>query len=175
MNRGHLSDEQFAEVLAGEMAGQGVRSHLAACAFCRREIESLRAAMAAFTELGTAWAQVRAPRLVKRPSRWALYLGLYLGGNPSWRIGVAAAATLCVMAFGFHSSFGHDHGNEPAPMSAAAPFPAVPSSAELAEDNHLMRSIDEELQYEAAPVVPASELREAARRTDGHTAGTVLN
>ncbi len=167
MNTGHLTDEQFAVVLAGEPDDAATAHHLVNCSVCRRELETAEAAMLSFKDLGTAWSEIAAPRLVRSPSR----LALHLGGRPAWGPAVVATVTACVMAVGLNVHNNHLQGAGAAQVSASA----SPSNAELAEDNELMQSIDEALQYRAAPAVPAAMLREDARHREGQFSPAVAN
>ena len=165
----HLTDAEFSDLLAGEFPGAPAEAHLVACDFCRRELETVQGSMNNFQTVSMVWAQERAPRRVPTPSRFALRLGM----RPSWGAGVAATAMGAILAFGLGLPSGSadlagrfrpaDHGTETA---VATPERVAPTTTELAKDNRLMLSINEELSDQAQPAVPTSELRPEAPRSE---------
>ena len=54
---GHLTDEHFAELLAGEETEGVAEQHLEACIQCRHELANLREAAGEFNMLSLAWAR----------------------------------------------------------------------------------------------------------------------
>ena len=68
-NAGHLSDEQFMELLMGGSTAQ-VQAHLAECAECRAEAERVGGAIGDFSEQSRLWAErraaTRAPRTASK-------------------------------------------------------------------------------------------------------------
>jgi len=122
--RVHLTDESFAELLAGEGSGQTVE-HLRVCAPCRMEAERVCGAVADFRQQSLSWAAARpAPVLRHRAVVWI------------WRRSIMAAAALLLVCAAI------DGG-----LRTPRPTPAVHehAAAALAEDNKLLLSIDEEL------------------------------
>lgn len=147
---GHLTDEQICDLQAGDSSDLTAQAHLATCAVCREELASLESALESFNDASLAWAAAAAPRLVPPPSR----IARSLGARPAWGLGFAGAAIVCLIAFGPHLSDRH----RIAPTASQSASSAL-SNAELAQDNRLMTSIDQELNYQVQPAVPASELR----------------
>jgi hypothetical protein len=160
MSKTHLSDEQFGELLAAtagdrQTGDQQTTAHLQTCAACRNELQSIRAAVGDLRELSLQWAEQRAVR-VQAPTRWTMRWRAV----PGW--GAAVAAVLfCGIAIGVHEqNVVRNHvpaqiaGTE---VSQAEP-PVAPSEDELAQDNRLLRSIDDELSQQVRPQVSASEL-----------------
>ncbi len=162
----HLTDSEFADLLAGEFPGQIAELHLAACEYCRQELQAVDGSLGSFRQMSTAWAQAEAPRRVPMPSRLALHLGL----RPSWGAGLAATAMAALLAVGMGLP-----GSTSVHENVAAPAVVAPSNTELANDNRLMLSIDQELNSQAQPAVPASELRPGARRDSQHPGEPVLD
>lgn len=150
---GHLTDEQFGDLLAGDSPRGAVEEHLAVCEHCRGELAAVRGTMSNFNVFSMAWAQREAARRVQSPSRWALRLA----SMPPWGIALTGAGAACLVALGLGMPFAH----EPEPANAEIVIP-VPSDAEIARDNQLLASIDKELQYRAPLVVPAAELTVSA-------------
>ena len=151
----HLTDKEFGNLLAGEFPGTAAELHLAACDFCQQELDVVGGSLGSFRELSTVWAQHAAPVRVPVPSGLALRLGL----RPSWGAGLAATAMTAMLAFGMGLTGGSSAATKVVPTVAPVP----PSNSELANDNRLMLSIDQELSYQAQPAVPASQLRTEAR------------
>ncbi len=157
----HLSDEQFYDLLSGELSEAAAQAHLASCDRCRREAVSVQSATENFNRLSMAWANAEAPRRVRTPSR----LGLILGGRPAWGAGLAGTAVACLIAVGFNSPLAHVP--RATPTSAQI---ALPSTAEIAEDDRLMQSINQELRYDAQPGFPVSDLQHPGHRAQPRSA-----
>jgi hypothetical protein len=153
MNTEHIADEQFAALLAGETPDGETAAHLDACAFCHHELASMRLAMNELRDLTLQWAEGRAHRIVS-PSRWML------GWHPMRGWSVAASVLLLGLALGIHIQNGP---RQPAPEIGQVQTISVPSDGELAEDNRLLQSIDQELNQQVHPQVPASELSISTR------------
>ncbi len=175
----HLTDEQFSRMLAGESPSRDAEAHLAGCSRCRAEIESVGLALGSFHACGVAWAEREAPRRVHTPSRWRLQLG----NRPVWNAGLVAATAAAVFAAGLHlplhtaSTASTPHavqGGVSAPVASAPAVPA-PTGAELAADNRLLASIDQELSSPAQPTVPLAELQPAGRDGEGSSQEMVAN
>lgn len=143
MTQEHLSEEQFADLVAGDLPDEPARKHLLACELCRNELQAVRWAVSDLDRLSLDWAKVEAPRRVRTPSR----LSLRLGVRPGWGLGWAALTAAGVIAFTLHA---------PAPVAPAAPAPVTtaqvqPTNTELAQDNRMLESIETELSYRATP------------------------
>lgn len=162
----HLSDEQFADLLAGIPALPAVDEHLQACEFCRTELASVSESLGSFRDLGTEWAHAAAPARISVPSSWTLRRSQL----PSWGSGLTAMATAGLLAFGL--------GFTPAALhTTSAPHaPAVaPSNAELAADNRLMQSIDQELGYRTQAKPASMEAHPSGQLQKQHAVETVAN
>lgn len=161
----HLTDAEFSDLLAGELPDQPTRLHLAACDYCRTELDSVRESLSSFSLVGTRWAEAAAPARVPVPSRWAL--GLV--PRPNWATGLAATAFTGLLVF-FYSAPAH-HAGPAAGTGAVAVAAPAPSNAELAEDNRLMVSIDQELGYQTQSTIAGS----GVHRVSAQSAAPVLN
>lgn len=154
MNTAHLTDEQFSDVLAGENAPVAAMLHLEACEHCRHELGEIRSAVGSFSQMSWDWAQAEAPRRIQPPSRWKVRSGAL----PAWSL--AAASAMLIVAFGVHREMTGDAATQNQSVAAVETLSVhVPSSNELAEDNRLMMSINQELSYQARPSVPLAELQ----------------
>ncbi len=162
----HLTDAEFSDLLAGELPEGAARTHLAACDYCRGELESVRDSLTSFTGLSTRWAHAAAPARVPVPSRWALSLG----SIPSWSTGLAVTALTGLLVFSLGTA---GHPSPHANMAAATTV--MPSNTELAEDNRLMLSIDQELTYGNQSATPAPGLHTGVRRSEHHGPQPVIN
>ena len=166
MSGAHLSDEQMSDLLASQTPDAATQAHLNTCERCRSEVAAMETSLAGFNDRSLAWAMAEAPRRVPVPSR----LALGLGGRPAWGLGLAATAAVCLVAF----STGPPFRRAAAPVASLSAT-AIPSATELAQDNQLMASINQELHYTVQPAVPAAELRSSGRREATHRTGTVAN
>ncbi len=153
----HLTDAEFSDLLAGEAPREAVRLHLLGCDHCRGELESVRDSMASFAGISTRWAQVVAPGRIPVPPRWALRFWAV----PSWSTGLAMTALTGLLVFHFDPM---NHLGKQTVSAAPIAAPA-PSKTELANDNRLMLSIDQELGYPEQTRAPGTVLRSDARET----------
>lgn len=135
----HLTDAEFSDLLAGEFPEDDLRTHLAGCEYCRNELECVRDSMSSFSSIGTRWANAVAPARVPVPSRWAFRLRAI----PSWTAGIAMTAFTGLLVFSF-GPVGHARTHA-APLAKSV---AAPTNTQLAEDNRLMQSIEQELAYQ---------------------------
>jgi hypothetical protein len=161
----HLTDEQFASILAGDRSDMRVRLHVESCTKCQRELTSLGAAICDLNHASLRWAEERAAR-IEVPSRWVL----------NWNTMPGWGATLAgVLIFGVAIG-AHMQGNQ---QSAVVDRPAhtlaAPSDDEVAKDNNLMLSIDNELTEQVGGQVPTSDLNVAARTEHRHAIPEVAN
>lgn len=151
---GHLTDEQFGELLAGQTSTAAAQAHLAECERCQHELDDVQSATAEFNSVSMNWALAEAPRRVHPPSR----LLLLVGGRPTWQVGVVAAATVCLVTLGLNLPTGRAH-SAPSTQAAADTL----STAEIAKDDRLLQSINNELRYDPDTAFPVATLRSPAR------------
>lgn len=157
MNFNHLTDEQFAELLAGGNSDSYASLHLESCAACRQELTSMATAVGDLNFASLRWAEQRAARIAV-PSRWMLnWYAL-----PGWGATMAA-----VLLFGVALGAHMQTTSRVEPALQPAHRVAAPSENELAEDNQLMRSIDNELSEQTGSQVSASDL-DVSSRTERH-------
>lgn len=147
MRLNHLTDEQFADLLAGNNTDVSARLHLESCAACRQELTSMSTAVGDLNFASLRWAERRATR-IQVPSHWRLNWNAL----PGWGATMAAVLMLGV-ALGAHMQT----SNHVEPALQPAHTVAAPSEDELAQDNQLMRSIDSELSQQGGPQVLASD------------------
>ena len=171
MSKGHLTDEQFDELLSGGAADEQAMMHLKTCADCRGELESIGAAVGDLRELSLKWAEERAVR-VQVPSTWSVRWHAL----PGWSAAVAALL-FCGIAIGVHEQGAGRSATTPAEMSqiSQAQVPAEPSEDVLAQDNNLLQSIDVELSRQVRPQVSAAELTATSRTMHRRMAREVSN
>lgn len=163
----HLTDEQFSDLLAGESPSRTVEEHLSICEHCRGEMAAVQGSLGNFNVFSFAWAQREATRKVQSPSRWALRVA----SLPPWGIGLAGAGAALLVAIGLGQPF----VREPEPAVTAQIVIPVPSDAEIARDNQLLASIDQELNSEAQLAVPPAELKVSAPRQQRPLEAVVSN
>ena len=164
MNLNHLTDEQFADLLAGHKSDEGARLHLENCTACRQELTAMTAAVGDLNFASLRWAEQRASR-IEAPSVWTLNRHAL----PGWGATMAAVLIFGV-ALGAHMQV--RNSVEPALQPAHAV--SAPSADELAEDNQMMRSIDNELSQQG-PQVLAADADVSSHATHHHSVREVLN
>lgn len=162
----HLSDAELSDLLAGESPAEHTRLHLDACDYCRGELETVQESLASFSGFSTRWANTSAPSRVPVPSRWALRLG----GIPTWTTGLAATALTGLLVFNLGPI-----GRAPRHADAKPAVVIPPSNTELADDNRLMLSIDQELNYQERPALAAGAPRPATQRVEHRMPDAVIN
>src|SRR5579875_3128586 len=164
MSFGHLTDEQFAGLLAGTKTDEGAHAHVESCAACREELQSVSAAVGDLGVVSLLWAERRAVR-IETPSVWALNWGALHG----WGATLAGVLVLGV-ALGAHMRTGQQTASVAEPVQPVV----APTDAELAQDNRLLRSIDAELSTQAGLQVPIAAA-DGASRTVHHRAVAELS
>jgi hypothetical protein len=153
MNFGHLSDEQFANILAGDHSDLRARVHVESCAKCQQELSSLGAAIGDLNYASLRWAERRAAR-VEVPSRWVLNWN----STPGWGATLAGVLIFGV-AIGAHMQLNQQKAVVERPSHTLS----APSEDEVAKDNDLMNSIDSELTEQVGGQVPVSDLNISSR------------
>ena len=164
----HLTDAEFSNLLAGELADGATRLHLASCDYCRNELANVKESLASFSGLGTRWAQAVAPQVVPVPSRWARNVSLL----PSWTTGLGVTAFTGLLVFSFGPAHFAHLRSAPVPVAQTVTA-AVPNNTQLADDNRLMLSIDQELGYQARPAQAVDGSTTANPKLD-HTASDAV-
>lgn len=165
MNFEHLSDEQFANILAGDQADMRARLHIESCARCQRELSSLGAAIGDLNYASLRWAEQRAVR-VEVPSRWVLNWN----AAPGWGATLAGVLIFGV-AIGAHMQINQQTAVVERPLHTLS----APSDDELAKDNNLMLSIDSELTEQVGGQVPVSDLNTSSRTAHRRAISEVSN
>jgi hypothetical protein len=152
MNLNHLTDDKFAELLAGDKSDTRAVLHVENCAACRDELASLGAAVGDLNFASMRWAERRAAR-IEAPSSWTL----------NWNALPLGATVAGVLIFGVAIGAHMQTSNQIEPALRPAHALSAPSDDVLAQDNSLMRSIDSELAEQIGPQVPASDLDVTSR------------
>ena len=134
---GHLTDEQFAECVAGcavVAPDPESEAHLRECSQCREELARFAASMEDFSRAAFGWSETQPAvslRAKARPQSGRSWLA-----PAGWAV---AAAVL--LAAGLPIVIHHDRQPAASPDAAVADGPDD-SDAQIAEDNRLMRSVD---------------------------------
>jgi hypothetical protein len=145
----HLTDEQFAGLLAG---GCDTSRHLLECAQCRQELRTVQASLEDFASLSLEWAEERASESISARS-------VLLRSWQSASARTAAAAAILTAAV----LFAGQYQKRPQAVSVAATQAAV-SDSEVADDNRLMMAIDQEMRWQPQALISANELAASGRR-----------
>jgi predicted anti-sigma-YlaC factor YlaD len=150
----HLSDEQFAECLTGEMPSAATREHLAACEACRAEMELFTDSVKGFDAATMDWSREQpAPRLMAKTTPRRSSVAAPLG----WALATAVALVVGLPAV--------MHRNVQVTPGTVGSF-ADDSAAQIAQDNKLLASVDGVLDDEDPSPFREYHIAEpAARRT----------
>lgn len=164
MRMGHLTDEQFAELLAGGTTDARVQLHLESCANCRKELDAIAAAVEDLSVASLRWAERRAIR-IERPSHWRLKWSAL----PGWG---AAMAGVLVLGVAVGAQF---EKREAAVVRTPAHLVDAPSADELAQDNRLLRSIQSELTEQVGAQMATAQPASISQEVQGHSITEVSN
>lgn len=165
MTTRHLSDEEFEQLLAGETGQVAATAHLRECPTCRRELDLLRSSVSDLRDLSLVWAEQRGVR-IHPPSRTAMLWQ----SIPKWGL-AAAALLLCSVGVGVHVHSAA--ANATAQVSQYQP--TAPTDHELAQDNQLLQSIDDELHPQIRAQVSASDLAGSSQTVRRNISQEVVN
>lgn len=160
----HLTDEQFASLMAGDRSDANARLHAESCEACRRELASLGDAVNDLSRISMRWAEQRAAR-IEAPSLWALNWKTL----PGWGATVAA-----ILIFGVAVGT-HIQTSEQTSAMATSHTMLAPTADELAQDNSLMRSIQDEINEQPGAQMAASALDDSSRTSRHHSLREVSN
>lgn len=160
----HLTDEQFASLMAGDRSDANARLHAESCEACRRELASLGDAVNDLSRISMRWAEQRAAR-IEAPSLWALNWKTL----PGWGATVAA-----ILIFGVAVGT-HIQTSEQTSAMATPHTMLAPTADELAQDNSLMRSIQDEINEQPGAQMAASALDDSSRTSRHHSLREVSN
>ena len=140
----HLSEEALDDVLIG-LGSPESDAHLAECEVCRGQLEEFRSGMRVFNQASLAWSEARPMRSLRSLVRSKVRPGVFAPA------GWALAAAVLLMMIGV-PVWRHDHRT--ALIKSTAPAAANEDSpAQIAQDNDLLRSVDEALNTsEASPI-----------------------
>jgi hypothetical protein len=160
----HLTDEQFANLLAGDRCDASARTHVESCECCRSELDSVGIAVNDLNGMSMRWAEQRAAR-IQTPSFWALNWKML----PGW-----GATVTAVLIFGVALGTHMQSNNQTAVLETPHTM-AAPTADELAQDNRLMRSIDDEINEQPGAQTVASTLDDSTRESHHHGLREVSN
>jgi hypothetical protein len=130
----HLTDEQFADLLAGECPIDAVQ-HMKTCSQCQHEFEQVQVSIEDFSAVGLQWAEHRPAPQISASS------ALIRGWNPL-TARTAAAGLLAAALFATYQ----EKRMQPPVVDTLIP---ARSEAQVADDNRLMLAIDKEIRWQA--------------------------
>jgi hypothetical protein len=160
----HLTDEQFASLMIGDRCDANARLHVESCESCRRELASVGIAVNDLGRFSMRWAELRAAR-IQAPSLWTIQWKTL----PGWGATMAA-----VLIFGVALGTHMQSSNQMAALETPHTMPA-PTADELAQDNRLMRSIDDEINEQPGVQMAASAPDDSSRGSRHHALREVSN
>lgn len=139
----HLNDRQFADALL-RCAAPSVAAHLEECPECALEIETLRSQCNTLRDAAVTWSETRPmPSLAAKATEQAR------GG---WLRGMAVAAAMLVMLPAGYLLLQPGDG-APQQQTQAPVTKSVAQHAQIAEDNALLRAVNQELAEQVAPAM----------------------
>jgi hypothetical protein len=140
----HLSEEALDDVLIG-LGSPESDAHLAECETCRGQLEQFRSGVRVFNQASLAWSEARPMRIPLSPVRSKVRRAVFAPA------GWALAAAVLLLMIGLPM---WNHDRRTALSNRTAPAAAIEDSpAQIAQDNDLLRSVDEALNTsEASPI-----------------------
>ena len=150
----HLSDEQFSNLLIGDLVESEARAHLLHCAHCRQEAGIFTDSVNLFSTTSLAWLETKATKrsllqLFRSRERRSMFVSL------AW-----ATAAILFVIIGV-PTWNHRH-HLPSEDDVAQVNP-VDSAAQVAEDNRLLLSVNTVLSSNEGSPLPESRLADYAR------------
>ncbi|ADV81072.1 hypothetical protein [Terriglobus saanensis] len=134
----HLTEEQFAGYMVGDVADAAAAAHLSVCDECRSEVENFGASVQSFNLASMAWSESRPSTSlrVRTSSRaaWRLHPGMTVA---SWGF---ATGVLLMSAIPLARHLKH-----PSRETAPAVLSAQESQKQIEQDNQLLMAVDREL------------------------------
>jgi hypothetical protein len=150
---GHLTDEQFSELLYGECPSDrpfNATRHLWACRECQAELERVRSTLDDLASLGLRWSEQRSSASISTPS--------ILVRN--WRSVGSGAAAAAVLAVAILFAVNQERK---APEIPAAASQQTDFASEVAADDRLMIAIDKEIRGQIQSPVSIEGLGSSSR------------
>jgi len=149
----HLTDEQFARLLAGDC---DTSDHLLGCAQCRQELSTVQASLEDFGSLSLEWAAQRASTSIS--ARSVLLRGWQSAS--AWTVAAAAVLTAAILFTGQYQ-----RRTQTPQATSVAVSRAADSDSEVADDNRLMMAIDKEIRGQTQTLISVDELAAPGRRS----------
>lgn len=130
----HLTEEQFTECLLESETPAECREHLALCEQCHEELAVIQSSVGSFNSASLAWTESRPTPSLRAAAGFTRAATMLVPAG--WAL--AAASLLVVGLPALH--------RQPAPARAYTQVASTPaaedSDAEIAQDNHLLESVD---------------------------------
>lgn len=164
----HLTDEQFASLMAGDRSDANARLHIDNCDICSRELASVGLSVDDLNRISMRWAEERAVR-IQTPSAWALSWKVL----PGWSA-TAAAVLIFGVALGAHVQ-NNNRAAVNVPQADTQQTMASPTTDELAQDNRLMQSINAEINEQPGVQMAVSALDDSSHGSRRHGLREVSN
>ena len=147
----HLTDEQFSSLLLSEELDLGARAHLGHCLQCQQEVEAFGDSVNLVGKTTLAWIEAKSPRrsllpLLRTRQRRLVYFPAAF-----------ALATILLILVGMLTR--RHEGSERSEPSVAQTA-AGDSPAQVAEDNHLLESVNLVLSSNQGSPLPESRFAE---------------
>lgn len=164
---GHLSDEQFSELLCGECPSDtslDASRHLLACTQCQSEFTRVRSSLEDFASLGLAWAEQRASASISTPSALVR----------NWQSASTGAAAAVVLAAAVLFAV-HQENKVQAPEISVAGNQQRDFASEVAADDRLMIAIDKEIRWQTESAVSIEGFVAPARTTHSRSSHRLTN
>jgi hypothetical protein len=154
----HLSEEALNDVLIG-FGTSSSEAHLAACAACRGQLEAFRGNVQLFNRASLAWSEARSATMPHpAPSRHVLFAPL------GWALATMLLLTIGIPVWKFEHRSSPNTVSVAAQNSNASPIAASnDSETQIAEDNHLLREVNEALNVNEASPFAEYRLAEGPR------------
>ncbi len=164
----HLTNEQLFELLNSATADadhqetplQSAVSHLALCAECRCEFDSLHSSLSSFRTAATSFAEQNAPIHPPVQPIHSSANTLRIQQPLAWAAGLLAAAALCTAGV----SVAHKQQAAVSSIGVTAPL-GTPTTAAAAEDATLLEGIDRDLSTSVPPSLQPLDVTSAAEST----------
>jgi hypothetical protein len=154
----HLNDPQLYSQLENETPDTAIQQHLAACAVCRDEVDTMRDSLLNFRTAATNFSLLHAPTRLRAASAPAHRF--FTVTRTAWATGLVAAMALCTASVSLIRK-------TPPPMQpvVTATTASSPKPADTQSDDALLQDIDSDLSTSVPPSLQPLDVTSASETT----------
>ena len=151
---GHFTNDEFTELLISGALSEERRSHLSQCDRCRQDAEDFTLSVGIFNTTSLAWSETRPKKSLRATARSQVRRALYF--PVAWALAAALFILVGIPVW--------NHSHQLAFSHQARTTSAPDDSADIAQDNELLQSVNVALNTEDASPLPEYRLYDRPRK-----------